>query len=385
MTKYDVAIIGGGLAGCSAAFHLARRGARVILFERGRCGSQASGVNFGGVRQQGRNVAELPLSIRSRTLWARMTELVGIDCEFVQSGHLKLAHNEQEMSELEAYRQAAEEWGLKLDLIGTSRLRSEYAYLGESVIGGSLSPTDGQANPRLAAPAFARAARRLGAEVREQSPVEKASYDGDSFVLEVSGQTYVADVLLNVAGAWAGNVAAWFGEAVQETVMAPNMCVTEPLPQFIGPNLGVCGGGVYIRQSAHGSVVFGAGVGVADAEALRARPLAAVTAEAAQLAIELVPRLRDALLVRTWSGIEGKLPDSIPVVGPSEIIPHLYHAFGFSGHGFQLGPAVGVVLSELALDGETPTPIDGLSISRFANKASVSRLDTPSRSLFHGK
>jgi sarcosine oxidase subunit beta len=148
------------------------------------------------------------------------------------------------------------------------------------------------------------------------------------------------------------------------------MCVTEPIPQLIGPNLGVCGGGIYIRQIPHGSVIFGAGLGIADRDARRARPLADVTREAARMAIALVPALRNALLVRTWTGIEGRMPDGLPVVGPSPTTPGLFHAFGFSGHGFQLGPAVGAVLSELALDGTTPTAIDDLSMTRFTDNVS---------------
>ncbi|WP_431270474.1 FAD-dependent oxidoreductase [Dankookia sp. P2] len=96
MLEADVLVIGGGGAGCSAALHLAKRGARVVLLERGLVGSQASGVNHGGVRQQGRHPAELPLARRSREIWARMAALVGTDAEFDPSGHLKLARSAAE-------------------------------------------------------------------------------------------------------------------------------------------------------------------------------------------------------------------------------------------------------------------------------------------------
>lgn len=365
MTRFDVAIIGGGLAGCSAAFHIASRGASVVLFERGRCGAQASGVNFGGVRQQGRHRAELPIARRSRALWDRLPELVGSDCEFTQTGHLKLAHNEQEMAELEAYREMALEHGLELEIISKQQISQRYPYLGNHLAGGSLSPTDGQANPRLVAPAFARAAKKLGAMIHEMCPVRAAKYDGDEFLVSTDSGDFRAGRLINVAGAWGAKVADMFNEHVNELVMAPNMCVTEPLPLFMGPNLGVCGGSIYLRQIPHGSVIFGAGLGIADRDALRARPLGDVTQEAAELAIRMVPRLKDALLVRTWTGIEGRMPDAIPVVGPSSTTPGLFHAFGFSGHGFQIGPAIGAIMTELCLDGQTATPIEALSINRF--------------------
>ncbi|ASY73839.1 NAD(P)/FAD-dependent oxidoreductase [Sinorhizobium fredii] len=370
MKHYEVAIIGGGLAGCSAALHIAKRGVSVVLFERGRCGAQASGVNFGGVRQQGRHPAELPLARRSRGLWDQLPELVGSNCEFVPTGHLKLARTDAEMAELEAYRNMARDFGLELELVGKKRLHEMYPYLGDNLAGGSLCREDGQANPRLVAPAFSRAARRAGADIREMSPVAAATHTGQYFEIKVRDEVVSAAKLINVAGAWGAKVAAWFGDEVEEGVIAPNMCVTEPLPLFMGPNLGVCGGSIYLRQIPHGSVIFGAGMAIADPEKIRARPLAEVTQEGARLAIEMVPRLANALLVRTWTGIEGSIADGIPVFGPSLNVRNLFHAFGFTGHGFQLGPGAGAVLCELALDGETRTAIDGLSIERFQKVAS---------------
>ncbi|MBV9522931.1 MAG: FAD-dependent oxidoreductase, partial [Alphaproteobacteria bacterium] len=155
--KADVAIIGGGTAGCSAALHLRQRGAAVVLIERGLCGSQASGVNYGGVRQQGRHLAELPLSERSRAMWGRLAEIVGADCDFMATGHLKLARAQSDMAELEAYAASAQPLGLALELIGRNAIRERFPWLGDAVIGGSFCASDGAANPRLVAPAFARA------------------------------------------------------------------------------------------------------------------------------------------------------------------------------------------------------------------------------------
>src|SRR3954454_24559240 len=86
--RADVAIVGGGIVGASAALFLRRFGLSVVLLERGLCGAAASGVNYGGVRTQGRAMVQLPLSLRARALWARLPELIGIDGEYLQSGHL---------------------------------------------------------------------------------------------------------------------------------------------------------------------------------------------------------------------------------------------------------------------------------------------------------
>ncbi|WP_034176788.1 NAD(P)/FAD-dependent oxidoreductase, partial [Burkholderia ambifaria] len=140
---YDVAIVGGGLVGASAALALARRGLRVALFERRDCGAQASGVNYGGVRCQGRPAEQLPLALRARRIWDRLPELIGIDGEFVVSGHLRLARSDADLDALDAYATLAGEHGLRLQVIRGDPFRRRYPWLGRAALGGSLCATDG--------------------------------------------------------------------------------------------------------------------------------------------------------------------------------------------------------------------------------------------------
>ena len=102
---FDVAIVGGGTAGCAAALALRKRGMSVVLLEKGQCGAMASGTNFGGVRRQGRDFREMPLATRARAIWDRLPELVGEDCEFRATGHLKLARDAAEMALLQMVRE----------------------------------------------------------------------------------------------------------------------------------------------------------------------------------------------------------------------------------------------------------------------------------------
>ncbi|MBX6372926.1 MAG: FAD-binding oxidoreductase [Acetobacteraceae bacterium] len=367
MQDADVLVLGGGGAGCSAALHLVRRGVRVILLERGLVGSQASGVNYGGVRQQGRHPAELPIARRSRELWGRLRELVGTDCEFEACGHLKLARTEAEEADLVAYLDVAKQYDLPLRMVGRNAIHREYPWLGPTVLAGSFAPEDGAANPRLLAPALARAAREAGAVVREHTEATAFAHDGARFVVETAGgEVFRADWLLNTAGFWGGRVAAAFGEPVPVRPRTPNMMVTEPIRYFIEPNLGVVGGNVYLRQIRRGSVIIGGGMGEADPEVRWSRPLPEVSLRTMRLALQLVPSLAGVRVIRSWSGIDGGMPDGIPVIGPSGTTPRLIHAFGFSGHGFQLGPAVGAILSELVLDGRTDVPLEPFAIQRWA-------------------
>jgi sarcosine oxidase subunit beta len=364
MSTVTVGIIGGGLVGCSAALHLRKRGASVVLFERRTCGSQASGVNYGGVRQQGRHMTQLPLARRSREIWSQLPALIGTDGEFLATGHLKLARSDDDMEELARYAEEASAHGLRLELLDERQLRREYPWLSSTVVGGSLCAEDGHANPRIVSPAFARAAMAAGADIVENCSVRSATKEGDEFLIQTDRAQYRVSVLVNAAGAWGNEISSWFDEPVPEAVIAPNMCVTEPLPYFLLPNLGVCGAGIYVRQIPRGNVIFGAGHGVANRKELTARPSAEVTTRGAALAVGLVPRLAHAQLIRTWTGIEGLMPDRLPVVDISRTTPNLIHAFGFSGHGFQIAPAVGAVVAELVMDGKTPTPIESFAINR---------------------
>ena len=215
---YDVAIAGGGLVGASAALALAKSGLRVGLFERRFCGAQASGVNYGGVRCQGRPAEQMPLAMRARRVWDRLPELIGIDGEFVVSGHLRLARSESDLAALETWARMARTHGLDPQVIGGDEFRRRYPWLGAAAIGGSLCASDGHANPRLVSPAFARAARAAGADIREQTELTEVSHDGKHFQLRAGDQHFTADWLINSAGAWADKIAASWGDGASWVV-----------------------------------------------------------------------------------------------------------------------------------------------------------------------
>ncbi len=368
MTKADVLIIGGGGAGCSAALHLARRGARVVLLERGLVGGQATGVNYGGVRQQGREPRGLPLARKSREIWGRLKDLTGSDAEFEACGHLKLARSAAEEAELLRWNAMAAEHGLRPRMIGRNAIRAEHPHFSEQVIAGSLLEEDGAANPRLLAPALARAAREAGAAVLEGHAVMQLAHDGGGFHATAQGRAFAAPVLLNCAGFWGGEIARRFGEAVPIEKLHPNMLVTEPLSHFLHRSLGVVGGDLYLRQIARGNVIFGGGRGESDAAITATRPRPDAAFGAMARAVALIPRLADAMVIRSWTGTDGTLPDHFPVLGPSRTTPGLLHAFGFCGEGFQTGPGVGAVLAELVLDGRTDVPLEAFDIARFAGQ-----------------
>ncbi len=370
----DVIIVGGGFMGSAAAFFLRRRGRSVILVERGLVGQQASGVNFGNVRRQGRFLPQLPLANRSRKIWEKLNYLIGEDVEFLPTGHLRLCYSDEDFAVLERYAAEARHHDLDLELLGKNALRDRFPFVGPEAVAASFSPKDGHANPRLAAPAFARAAGRAGATILENTEITAIEKIGEDFEV-TSGNSSVlkAPSVLVTAGAWGGQLSKQFGEEVPLVARGPQMAVTEPVPYALKPVVGVYSKVteevVYLRQVERGNIVYGGGTrGPAYPDLRRSYVLPQHSLNQFQQVQRLVPALKGLRTIRTWSGIEGYMPDDIPVMGESAKESGLFYAFGFCGHGFQLGPGVGDVMAELIDRGRTVTPIDPFTIGRFANR-----------------
>ncbi len=369
----DVIVVGGGIMGAATAFFLRRRGVKVVLLERGLVGQQASGVNFGNVRRQGRFLPQLPLANRSRAIWGQLNELLGEDAEFIATGHVRVCFRAHEADRLEAHATAVREYGLELEILSANELRARYPFLAPGVVAGSLSPLDGHANPRLAAPAFGRAAARAGALVVENAEVLAIEKPGDDFLVETASAIYRAPIVQISAGAWGGTLSARFGEPVPIVARGPQMAVTEPMPYRITPVVGVLSDNeheaIYFRQVKRGNIVWGGGWrGPAYPDIQRAYIDPMNTLRQFPMVTRIAPGLAQLRTIRTWSGIEGYLPDDIPIMGPSGKVSGLFYAFGFCGHGFQLGPGVGDTMAELIATGSTPIPLAPFHISRFAGQ-----------------
>lgn len=371
----DVVIVGGGFMGAAAAFFLRQRGRSVIVLERGLIGQQASGTNFGNVRRQGRFLPQLPLANRSREIWGKLPELIGHDAEFLPSGHVRVCYRQEQDDALEVYAREASHYGLKLDLYRGAEMRAKFPFLGKEVRAASHSVMDGHANPRLAAPAFGRAAARAGARIEENTEIAVVEKDGDTFrARSTDGREFCAPNLLITAGAWGNQLSEQFGEAVPIAVRAPQMAVTEPMPYGLREVVGVTSPlleeVVYFRQVKRGNIVIG---GCARGPAYLDERRAKVLPESPLIQFRQLARVAPALtrlhIIRVWSGVEGYMPDDRPIMGPSNKVDGLYYAFGFCGAGFQLGPGVGDVMAELIDTGATSTPIDAFAIERFAATA----------------
>jgi sarcosine oxidase subunit beta len=363
----DVTIIGGGLHGCSTAVHLARRGIKALVIEKDHVGRHASGVNAGGVRRLGRHVAEIPLSVASMELWHAIRDLVDDDCGFESHGQIKVAESEAEFEVLR--RRVAEVRALGFEheeLIEAAELRSLVPAISGHCVGAIVCRRDGAALPYRTTLAFKRKAEALGGRVVEGERVTTVARAGSTWRVTTDKAVYEAPVVVNAAGGWADRIAEQLGEPVPLETIALMLMITAPMAPFVKPVMGATGRPLSFKQFHNGTVLIGGGyTGRAERDDNRTTLDFAKLALSARTVWDLFPVMRGAEIVRCWAGLEGRMPDDIPVIGPSATHADAYHAFGFSAHGFQLGPIVGAIIAELIATGATNLPIAPFRIDRF--------------------
>jgi sarcosine oxidase subunit beta len=364
----DVLVIGGGLHGSSSAFHLARRGASVIVLEADYVARHSSGVNAGGVRTLGRPVPEIPLALKSREIWHRMRELIGNDGGFVSSGQLKIAETDDELDECRERVALLESHGFTHEkIIDRKTLLEIEPHLTPRVTGGIWVEDDGYALPFRTTTAFRHAAQRHGATFHEGTPVSRIEQRAERWFATTPHGEFSADTLVVTAGAWAGELAAQVGESVPVHPEGLMLMVTHRVAPFCRATLGATGRPLSFKQFDNGTVVIGGKlIGIADLEGRHGEVDFVRLVKSANTVVDLFPHLRHLGINRAWAGVEAFTEDSLPVISRSARASNLVYSFGYCGSGFQLGPVCGQLVSELVLDGVPSLPLDAFSIDRFA-------------------
>jgi sarcosine oxidase, subunit beta len=338
-----------------------------LVIEKDHVGRHASGVNAGGVRRLGRHVAEIPLSVAAMEIWHAIRDLVDDDCGFESFGQIKVAENAAEFETLR--RRVAEVRALGFDheeLIEARELRDLVPSISDHCVGAIICRRDGAALPYRTTLAFKRKAEALGARVIEGQRVTTLTRARRVWQVGTDKGTYEAPIVVNAAGGWADRIAAQLGEPVPLETIALMLMITAPMAPFLKPVMGATGRPLSFKQFRNGTVLIGGGyTGRAERDHNRTTLDFAKLALSARTVWDLFPVMRGAQIVRCWAGLEGRMPDDIPVIGPSATHEDAYHAFGFSAHGFQLGPVVGAIIAELIAGKATNLPIEPFNIGRF--------------------
>ncbi len=363
----DVIVIGGGIAGSSTALSLAEKGRTVILLEKGRVGEEASGRCAGGVRQQNRNVAELPLAMESIKIWADMINELEYDVGYRRSGNLQIAMTPDEYTSLHRICEREKSMGLKVEMLSQRDVRGLISTIAKDwdFAGGKYCPTDGSANPLLVVKAICRMARKKGAAIREHEPVTGMTLkSGQLTSISTFDNEYHAGAFVIAAGPWTHKLCNQVGLDSPLMVHRDQILVTEPMQHHFDPF--IIYGDMYMRRAIEGNVHLWGGH----------HPIAAFDkqlsygafAYAADRIATKFPYLKKVNIIRGFAGLTCYSPDEIPILDQIPNISNLFIAAGFSGHGFCLGPIVGKLMAEWIADGRPSLDLSAFRWGRNYNK-----------------
>lgn len=377
-TTAEVVIIGAGVNGCAAAYYLAKEGIDVIVLEGSKfIGNGGSSRNGGGVRQSGRDPRELPYVMWGiKKLWPNLSEELGTDVEYFQEGNLRLGKTEDHLRKLRSLTDKANAAGLDVKMISGDEARKINPYLSSEVIGASWCPTDGHANPLKTTLGFYKKARQLGAQFftdMEVAGLRKIKGTVRQIVTK-DGTVFEGEKIIVAAGFASRKIINTVGIDVPMDIKVTETLVTEAQPHMFWQMIGTAAADFYGHQTPHGSFVFGGSAGYDqfthhDETTFSVPPSSSIHAPCVCRAVmSYFPMLADAKIVRSWSGWTDLSADGVPVISKIDEVPGLILACGFSGHGFGSGPAVGKILSEMAMDKKTTVSMDSLRYDRFLAK-----------------
>ncbi|PXW74439.1 glycine/D-amino acid oxidase-like deaminating enzyme [Blastomonas natatoria] len=388
MNAVDVLIVGGGLTGCATAWHLAERGARVLLIEAGELNGGASGQNAGSLHFQierrflenGPALADqasrvLALNRLAIEDWRILDQQFGPAMEIVMHGGLMVAHSDAEVALLERKAAREAEFGVPTELLDATGVAKIAPYLSPDIRAAAWLADEGHANPRTITRLLAARAIESGATVRSRTRLADVSRSARGFHLTLeSGEAREqirADRVLLATGAATMATGVLFNLHLPVFPAGLTMTATERTAPMIGHLVQHVGRRLSMKQTESGNILIGGGwasklqrgatsfdlscPATIDPDALQANLRAAA---------DTVPGVAALNIIRSWTGIVALTADQLPLVGAVSRAPGLYVAAG--GSGFTLGPTFARLLAaEMAGERDGDSGLALFSPDRF--------------------
>ncbi|SLJ87918.1 Glycine/D-amino acid oxidase [Novosphingobium mathurense] len=405
-SRVDVVIIGGGIVGVTTAYFLAKRGVSVAVCEKGEIGAEQSSRNWGWVRKQGGDPAELPLTLESVRLWQGMNEEIGFETGFRTCGSISLASSKADIAACERWIDSAREFlpELGTKFLSKRELQGLLPGAPDNFEGGLYTATDGRAEPVLAAPAIARAARARGAAILTNCAVRGFETKAGRIAEVVTEKGVVAcESVVLAGGIWCRAFCANMGIRLPQLKLRTSVMRTHPIDG--APETAALAPGYSFRRGLDGGYTLGTGFmnyvdvvpdsfrflpefwptlrhewstfrlrfGGRFVEELRTpsrwkldqsspfertrimdpKPVAGDLSNVIKTLAADFPVFAEAKVAETWAGLIDVSPDAMPFLTSVPDVPGFFVATGFSGHGFGNGPGAGHLMADL-VTGNTP-------------------------------
>ena len=401
----DVIIVGGGIAGITAAWFLNKAGVEVTVCEKGTIAGEQSGRNWGWIRQQGRDQSELPIVMESMRLWQEIADELDEDIGYRREGSLYLCENDAEMANHDRFMSFAPTYGLDTACLNRKQLEGLMPDCPARWQSALYTPDDGRAEPSLAVQAMARTLAKRGVRIIESCSVQQILTQNQQVtgVLSEYGEIHANSVLC-AGGAWSTFLLKSCGIRLPQLTVKASVARTAPAPLLFNGN--ASGSKVSFRRRLDG------GYSVASSDyleifpslahlqflpdflplmttswrklrfripeltvdgnftrhrSLNPIPTAKTIARIKSRLVDRVPAFVGIELAEAWSGMIDALPDVVPVLDRAEGVDGLWISTGFSGHGFGIGPGAGKLMANLIQGNEVDYNLTRFRLARFSD------------------
>jgi sarcosine oxidase subunit beta len=365
----DIVIIGGGVMGASAAYHLAKRGIKnVVLLEKEEFfGTGATGRCAGGVRYQFSTEINVRLSLESLPMIERFKEEIGQDVDYRQCGYLIVATNEKDAQVFRHNVEMQNGLGVQTELLSGDEVRERLPLMKfEDAIAGTFNPKDGLVDPNSVVAGYVSAAQKLGVTALTRAEVTGICVSGDQVEgVETAQGVIQTRMILNTAGPWAGLVGQMAGVQIPIVPIRRQMFTTNGLKEIPAdfPFVIDFAQSLYFHREGEGLLI-----GMSNQKENPGFDQSIdeeFEMENFEAALERLPLLEHASRASHWAGLYEVTPDAHPIFGGSHVKGFIICA-GFSGHGFMHGPVAGKLMTEYILDGKFSTvDVSPLDLARF--------------------
>ena len=368
-TSADIVIIGGGVMGASAAYHLASRGMKnLILLEREQFFGQGStGRCAGGVRYQFGTEVNIRLSLESLPMLERFKEEIGPEIDYRKCGYLFVLTDEKDVTAFQRNVKLQHNLGVETEWLSSDEICKRLPMMNfEDALAGTFHQKDGLVDPNSIVMGYINAARRIGVKTFNNVEVTGISLSrGKVEAVETTQGLIRTRTILNVAGPWSGPIGQMAGVHIPVSPIRRQMFTTTPLKEISShfPFVLDFAQSLYFHRDGEGLLIgmsnqnespgFNASV---DEE------FEVINLEAA---LARMPLVEKASRAAHWAGLYEVTPDAHPIYGATQV-DGFYVCTGFSGHGFMHGPVSGKLMSEIILDGKFSTvDVTMLDLARF--------------------